>query len=98
MKEPRKKTKGVSKIKADENFDKCIEELADVIVEDAKEHHYSELEPFESYAAKVKSKVHANMEEFRTRFAKGYKILLDELEKKPSDHKEESHRPNSIKP
>jgi iron-sulfur cluster repair protein YtfE (RIC family) len=50
-------------------------------VEEAKEHHRSELEPFELYAAKIRSKVHANVDEFRTRFAKGYHVLLEELGK-----------------
>lgn len=96
MKESKKKVKVTTKTLAD--FDKCIEDLAEVIIEDAKEHHYSELEPFESYAAKVRTKIHANMEQFRDRFAKGYKILLEELEKNSPSQKESPPDDKSIKP
>lgn len=82
--------------KKDDHFEKCIEEFAEVIVEDSKEQYRSDLEPFELYAARVKSKVHANMEEFRSRFAKGYHILLDELQKESK--KEEPPKPGSIRP
>lgn len=85
MKKSRKKEKKLTPTQ-NENFDKCIEELADMIIEDAKGHHHSELEPFESYAARVRAKIHSNMEEFRGRFAKGYKLLVEELEKNSSEN------------
>lgn len=98
MKGSRKKSKGGEQETPEKHVDRCIEELAELIVDEAKEQHHSNLESFELYASRVKSRVHSNMEEFRTRFAKGYKILLEELQKEKQAEEKEPPKPGSIKP
>lgn len=96
MKEGKKKGKAGIKEKEEGEYEKCIEELADVIVEGMHGEHHSEFEPLEIYVAKVKAKVHANMDEFRSRFSKGYHVLLEELQKQsPQENKP---KPGSIRP
>lgn len=81
MKDPKQKSKAALADHADDLFDKSVDELADAIVDDHKGHQNSTLEPFEGYAQKVRSKIHMNAALFRTRFAKGYHVLLEELSK-----------------
>jgi hypothetical protein len=63
----------------DVDFDKSVDKLADSILEEVKEGYDSQLESFDNYAEKTRNEIHANMDQFRNRFLKGYEILLDEL-------------------
>lgn len=86
-------------------FEKTVNELADAVVEGLKDQHYSDLEPFDLYAQRVRSKIHDNAVTFRKRFARGYHILLEELAKMPpakpqvkQDHNPDKPPPGAIMP
>lgn len=64
-----------------EDYEKCIQELAEIVSEGLKDQHTTSLEPFDIYADRVRSKIHANMDTFKSRFVKGYEVLLEELNK-----------------
>lgn len=78
----------------EERYKKTLEEMADAVIGSLKPGYRSDLEPFEQYAEKVKAKMHTDMDDFRLRLAKGYKALLDEIQKNHS----ESTIHDSIKP
>ena len=82
MSTPKHKTK-VKVAEAESDSDEAINELANLVVNNLHDEYRNELEPFEVYAQKVRSQLHANVSEFRSRFVDGYKILMDELRKKP---------------
>lgn len=67
---------------AEPESDQAIDELVDMILENVHDEYHNDLEPFEIYAQKVRSQLHSNIVEFRSRFVKGYKVLIDELQKK----------------
>jgi len=96
MSTQRKKDKGSPTLSRDEKLDDSIKEFADLVVESLKEGYRNDLEPFEVYAQKIRSHIHANAEEFRTRFSRGYHVLLDELKRECGDSS--SKDKNSIKP
>ena len=99
MKEPKHKSKAAVADHADDLFDKSVDELADAVVDDHKGHHKSDVEPFEVYAQKVRSKIHLNAAIFRKRFSKGYHVLLEELSKQqPKASRKKDLPPDAIKP
>ena len=76
-----KKTK-IKLEEADSDYDAAINELANIVVDNIHEEYRNDLEPFEVYAQKVRSQLHANIGEFRSRFVNGYRVLIEELRKK----------------
>ncbi len=76
----KKKPKAIQE--SPEMLDKAAEDFAEVVVNSFRENYHSEMEPFEAYAARIKAKIYDDITEFRSRFAKGYHVLLDELGKK----------------
>ncbi len=60
----------------------AIEELADFVLEVFKDEPKDGLEPFEQYREKVKSHLVHKEEDFKSRFANGYRTLLQEFTKK----------------
>lgn len=56
-----------------------IEQFADCAVEMLRESHHSDLEPFESYAARIKGQMVQQLEEYRGRLMHGYEVLLEEI-------------------
>lgn len=56
--------------------------LADAVTESLKEGCKSEMESFEVYTQKMRSHLHSDPQAFRTRFLRGYQVLLDELAKR----------------
>ena len=81
MSDPKKKNKETKATSAVAR-DKSVEEIADAIVEGLESFHNSDLESFDNYAQKVRSNIYQNLAKFRSRFAKGYQVLIDELSKK----------------
>ena len=67
----------------DPQFDRAIDALAQVFIDDAEQHHRSELEPFDLYAQKIRNEFHSTLSDFRKRFAHGYQVL----QKKVQDQK-----------
>lgn len=63
----------------DQEYWESIEDFADLVVESLKESYHSDLEPFESYAQKVKLQIAKDVDVFRQRFVRGYEVLLEEL-------------------
>jgi hypothetical protein len=66
--------------------EKAIEVLASAIVEDLDERQRLPLEPFEAYQQKIKFSLYADLDLFCTRFARGYRVLMEELERESSKH------------
>lgn len=61
--------------------EKCIDDLAISIAEELHARQQLPLEPFEAYLQKIRLSLYADQELFRTRFARGYRVLLEELER-----------------
>lgn len=61
--------------------EKCMETLASAIAEDLYHRQQRPLEPFEAYMQKIKYSLYSNVELFSTRFARGYRVILEELER-----------------
>ena len=72
---------------SDEAYEKAIDELANLVSEEMRGHPQNSLEPFDAYVARIKAKVHADMDKFRQRFSKGYHALIKEIEKEHPGHK-----------
>jgi hypothetical protein len=79
----------------DTKYEKSVEEMADAVIDSLKVDYQSDLEPFERYAERVKAKIHSNVDNFRGRLSKGYKAILEEIEK---NQKEFPPTHSSIKP
>ena len=62
-----------------------IDTLMDLIIHSLKEENRSSLESFEIYTQRIRSHIYADMNEFRARFIKGYRVLVEELIKKTTD-------------
>jgi hypothetical protein len=60
--------------------EESIQELADLAREGLQEEYQISSEPFEQYSHQLKSKLVANQEHFRARFAKGYQAMLNEIQ------------------
>lgn len=60
-------------------LDSPFAELLEALAEEAKERIETEEDPFASYVQRVRSKMHSDSGQFRTRFTKGYQILLEQL-------------------
>lgn len=54
-------------------------ELLDAVVEDLQARASQEVDPFNHYIQTVHSRLHADINQFRTRFAKGYSLLVEQL-------------------
>lgn len=78
MKNNKKKDKPLIS-KSDENFASVIDELTEAMTEDLGNEKNETLEPFEQYAQKVRGRMHADFNAFRSRFVKGYNALLEEI-------------------
>jgi hypothetical protein len=66
----------------EKEFIEAIDRLADIIIEGARDEYQSELEPFDAYSAKLRLQIRDNMSQFRTRFMRGYEVIIAELKKK----------------
>lgn len=79
-------------------FKGAVDELVDTIVDDLEEGYQSDLESFDVHSQRIRKEIHANMEEFRTHFLKGYDVLLEELTQQYGGAKttEEKPPPNAI--
>jgi hypothetical protein len=84
--------------KHDLDFERSIDELVLAIVEGLREHHRSDVEPFEVYTQRIRAKIHSNANLFRSRFSRGYHTLLEELKKDNSKYKGPLNGGNTIKP
>jgi hypothetical protein len=82
---------------SEEMYEKAINDLANLVSEEMRGHPSMSMEPFDAYAARIKAKIHADMNEFRTRFSRGYHALIKELEKEHPKHKEPPG-PGAIRP
>jgi hypothetical protein len=82
------KKKGKASVADEEEAirEKCLETLATAFAEDLYARQQMPLEPFEAYLQKVKLSLYTNFELFRTRFSRGYRVILDELEKESHKH------------
>ena len=63
----------------DPEAEKGLEDFTDLMMESMKNEYKSELEPFEVYAQKLKSQIHATPHEFQARIIHGYDVLLQQL-------------------
>jgi hypothetical protein len=59
-----------------------IQSMADLALDSLKEEYRTEWEPYELYAQKLRSHVHANPHEFSEKFKKGYETLLERIKDK----------------
>lgn len=66
--------------------EKIMETLAFAIAEDLYHRQKLPLEPFEVYIQKVKYSLYSNVELFSTRFSRGYRVLLEEIERETRHH------------
>jgi len=74
-----KKEGTLKKSGSNEEFNKSVDELADILIKEEEKNYTSELEPFEVHAQRMRKEIHENMEDFRDRFLQGYELLLKEL-------------------
>ena len=61
--------------------DKILKQLALAIAEDSERKCKEDLEVFELYTERIRAKTYANKRTFCTRFARGYLLLVEELQK-----------------
>ncbi len=82
------KKKGKASIVDEEEAmrEKSLETLAAAFAEDLYARQQMPLEPFEAYLQKVKLSLYSNFDLFRTRFSRGYRVILDELERGSQKH------------
>jgi hypothetical protein len=83
----KKKQKSSLQESGDTLPEKEMETLASILAEPNEEHYHGNLEPFEEYVQQVKGKINGEASTFCLRFAKGYTVLLDELNKDLSKRK-----------
>lgn len=91
MKSRKKKDKSSVMDSHTEAFDSIVDELAEAVMEELNEKHSNALEPFEQYAQNVRSKLHGDLDAFRSRFVRGYHSLLEELSQ---EHKQQVKQSN----
>ncbi|MBA3816560.1 MAG: hypothetical protein H0X29_08595 [Parachlamydiaceae bacterium] len=70
----------------EENYASMIEDLAEAVTEEIDHEKNEAIEPFEQYVLKVRGRMHTDIKAFRSRFAKGYSVLLDELVRDQKAH------------
>lgn len=63
---------------SDQEYKKCVGELADAFLVDLKGDHSSDLEPFEVYAEKVRQDFYLKSKDFKERFINGFEVLQDQ--------------------
>lgn len=63
--------------------DRSLSEFAKQITESLKKDFKSELEPFEAYAERVRNQIFFNTEKFSEKISAGFRVLMQEIEKKP---------------
>jgi len=82
-----------------DDFDKIVDEIADIYLQEEATSYDSELISFKSHADKIRDEIRKDMEEFRDRFLKGYEILIIEIAEQYGGSKEANERvpPNAIK-
>jgi hypothetical protein len=88
----KKKEQSIASSQEIDSVEESFSLLLDVVVQDSKEHLMEELEPFENYIERVKSKLHQDVPLFRSRFAKGYHVLMEQLKYEQSAH--DTPKPN----
>lgn len=95
MKEAKKREKSFPTEGSEEDklYEKSLDDFAKLLAEE--EERKEVLEPFEAYSKRIKTRIHSNLEQFRTRFAKGYHVLLEELSKEKPD---QGPGPTDIRP
>lgn len=87
----KKKTKNLFE-HDDEVFERSIDELAEAIAEESRESYTNKLEPFEVYAERARMKLHENFNQFRRRFSRGYRLLLEEIKKDHENSQKNKHK------
>jgi hypothetical protein len=90
MREEKRKTKVAVDMEVEADYEKSIQEFADAMIEEHRDQKTSDFEPFEAYAEKVKAKFYSDADQFRSRFARGYSVLLEELEKELAEKNKKS--------
>lgn len=84
-----KKNKQNAETDSDQTYqviEKEIDQLADVLCVKHKSEKVTENDPFSEYMETVQAKFHADPRHFKSRLAKGYHALLQQLhEDNPSD-------------
>jgi len=63
----------------EQTYEKSLDEFARLMAEGMDNERRGAIEPFEVYSERVKARIHADLDQFRNRFAKGYQALLEEL-------------------
>lgn len=58
-------------------FDRATDDLARLLAENLKLTHAAGMDAFDETARRLRSNVFQNMREFRSRFGRGYRILLE---------------------
>lgn len=81
----KKKIKHMISKDGDLSYDEAVESLAEIVADELQGHLHTALDPFDAYADTVKERARGDMNRFRSRFASGYHVLLEELSK---EHKE----------
>ncbi len=62
-------------------FEQVIDEITELVVESLRQDYHNDLEPFEAYAARIRGRLATNLRDLRTRFNRGYHVLLEELDR-----------------
>lgn len=78
---PKKRNKHSATKDIDSSYDEAVDSLADVVAEELQDHPHTALDPFDIYADAVKERARGDMSKFRSRFAHGYHVLLEEVQK-----------------
>lgn len=81
MKEHKKKEKlGVAdRPDSQKEFEEPLDMLLEVVVSELNKQASKGNDPFETYQYQLHSHLYQNLPEFRERFIKGYKLLLEEV-------------------
>lgn len=77
------------------DFEQAVDKYLDMAVEIEKKEYSADLEPFESYAKKLRSRLSDVLHKFQTNYRNGYKAIIAELQK---EHPKEDLAPYQAKP
>lgn len=91
MKGHKKKDKSSEDAKFESNFANEIDELTEAMTEELDREKCEASDPFEHYVQKVRGKMHSDFELFRSRFVKGYNVLLEEIAHEHEFHDKKHH-------
>jgi hypothetical protein len=79
---------------ANPEFEQALTDFIDQTIELERSHYQSDFVPFQVYAEKLRQNLSQELHQFQQSYAKGYRVLFDELQKKIAEADLVPYRPN----